>query len=62
MTTLEASKIIGTKKLTYAGKFIIEVEVLDHKKNFGRDLFQVTPIAGFNAMWVETIFDKEQLR
>jgi hypothetical protein len=55
MTTLEAVQIIGKTAEIHLNGLTIEVKILDVKQSYGRTRYQVTPVAGSNEIWVESI-------
>lgn len=36
-------------------EFTFEVRILDHKLQYGRDRYLVTPVSGSGQMWVQNI-------
>jgi len=42
---------LGTAKM----KVKVQVKIVDVKNVYGRDLYQIMPVAGSGAMWVEKV-------
>ena len=48
-------KYVGKKAQIFLGGLAIEVKILDAKNSWGRDRFLVTPVAGSQHVWVESV-------
>jgi hypothetical protein len=57
MGTKEKFARVGTKGSIFAGGLKVDVEIVDYKFTYGRDRWQVKPIAGDGLIWVESVSD-----
>lgn len=57
MGTKEKMNRVGTKGFIKASGLLIEVKITDYKFTYGRERWQVTPVAGEGEVWVEKVFE-----
>lgn len=55
MDYLQVAKTIGKRGSIDTGGLSIEVEVTNYKQSYGKDRWEVKPIAGSGKIWVENI-------
>lgn len=48
-------KYVGKKAIIFLGGLEIEVEILDVKLAWGKERYEVKPVAGSGKVWVESI-------
>jgi len=48
-------KYVGKKATVFASGLIVEVTVLDVKISWGKERYQITPVAGSGEIWVESV-------
>lgn len=51
----EVETYVGKKAKVELGGLTVEVKVLDVKKSYGKDRYQITPVAGKGEVWVEKV-------
>lgn len=55
----EIDAFVGKKAVVEMGtpkmKIKVHVKIVDVKNVYGRDLYQITPVAGSGEMWVEKV-------
>lgn len=51
----EVETYVGKKANVDLGGLLVEVKILDVKKVYGKDRFQITPITGKGEIWVEKV-------
>lgn len=51
----EIANYIGKQGWIEFGKLMVDVEILDYKRSYGRDRWLVTPVSGSGQVWVENV-------
>lgn len=55
MDYAKVAKTIGKQGTIEMGGLKIEVEVINYKQAYGKDRWEVKPIAGTGTIWVENV-------
>lgn len=55
MDYARVAKTIGKRGYVQFGTLEIEVEVVNYKQSYGKDRWQVKPVAGKGEAWVEEV-------
>lgn len=55
MDYARVAKTIGKRGTIEMGGLLVEVEVINYKQAYGKDRWEVNPIAGSGKIWVENV-------